>query len=43
MTAPYGELLVGDGKKTGITTKIATKVKGYLSDEGIIDSAQMTY
>lgn len=34
------QLLVGDGKETGITTKIATLVKGYLADDGIIDSAQ---
>lgn len=33
-------MLVGDGKETGITTKIATEVKGYLADDGIIDSAQ---
>ncbi len=29
-TASVRELLVGDGKETGITTKIATEVKGYL-------------
>lgn len=34
------QLLVGDGKETGITTKIAGLVKGYLADDGIIDSAQ---
>ncbi len=35
------ELLVGDGKETGITTKkIANEVKGYLADDGIIDSAR---
>lgn len=34
------QLLVGDGKETGITTKISTLVKGYLADDGIIDSAQ---
>ncbi|EJA4199427.1 flagellar filament capping protein FliD [Salmonella enterica subsp. diarizonae] len=34
------ELLVGDGKETGITTKIATEVKSYLADDGIIDNAQ---
>lgn len=39
-TASVRELLVGDGKETGITTKIATEVKGYLSDDGVIDSAQ---
>ncbi|HBJ0332680.1 TPA: flagellar filament capping protein FliD [Escherichia coli] len=39
-TASVRELLVGDGKETGITTKIATDVKGYLADDGIIDSAQ---
>ncbi|CSW48786.1 flagellar capping protein [Shigella sonnei] len=33
-------MLVGDGKETGITTKIATEVKGYLADDDIIDSAQ---
>ena len=33
-------MLVGDGKETGITTKIATEVKGYLADDGIIDVAQ---
>ncbi|CAH6038926.1 flagellar filament capping protein FliD [Citrobacter koseri] len=39
-TAATRELLVGDGKETGITTKIAEQVKGYLADDGIIDSAQ---
>ncbi|SUX73131.1 flagellar filament cap protein [Citrobacter freundii] len=39
-TASVRELLVGDGKETGITTKIATEVKGYLADDGIIDNAQ---
>ncbi|MBW9452752.1 flagellar filament capping protein FliD [Citrobacter portucalensis] len=39
-TASVRELLVGDGKETGITTKIATEVKGYLADDGVIDSAQ---
>ncbi len=34
------QLLVGDGKETGITTKIASQVKGFLADDGIIDSAQ---
>lgn len=34
------QLLVGDGKETGITTKVASLVKGYLADDGIIDSAQ---
>lgn len=33
-------LLVGDGKETGITTKMASTIKGYLADDGIIDSAQ---
>jgi flagellar hook-associated protein 2 len=36
-TAATRELLVGDGKETGITTKIATEVKSYLADDGIID------
>ncbi|EIQ75076.1 flagellar hook-associated 2 domain protein [Shigella flexneri 1235-66] len=31
---------MGDGKETGITTKIATEVKSYLADDGIIDNAQ---
>ncbi|HDX5342576.1 TPA: flagellar filament capping protein FliD [Citrobacter sedlakii] len=39
-TAGTRELLVGDGKETGITTKIAAQVKDYLADDGIIDSAQ---
>jgi len=39
-TAATRELLVGDGKETGITTKIATEVKSYLADDGIIDNAQ---
>lgn len=39
-TASVRELLVGDGKETGITTKIATEVKGYLADDGVIDSTQ---
>lgn len=39
-TVSVRELLVGDGKETGITTKIATEVKGYLADDGIIDNAQ---
>ncbi|WP_422678877.1 hypothetical protein, partial [Citrobacter cronae] len=34
--------LVGDGKETGITTKIAAEVKSYLADDGIIDNAQDT-
>ncbi|POU77499.1 flagellar filament capping protein FliD [Leclercia sp. LSNIH6] len=34
------QLLVGDGKETGITTKIASQVKGFLADDGVIDSAQ---
>ncbi|UTJ45857.1 flagellar filament capping protein FliD [Atlantibacter subterranea] len=33
-------LLVGDGKETGITTKMASNIKEYLADDGIIDSAQ---
>ncbi|KFC81652.1 flagellar filament capping protein FliD [Buttiauxella agrestis] len=33
------KLLVGDGKTTGITTTTANLVKGYLADDGIIDSA----
>ena len=33
-------LLVGDGKTTGMTSKIGTLVKGYLADDGVIDSAQ---
>ncbi|EPQ0970849.1 flagellar filament capping protein FliD [Citrobacter farmeri] len=39
-TVDVQQLLVGDGKETGITTKVATLVKGYLADDGIIDSAQ---
>ena len=39
-TAATRQLLVGDGKETGITTKLATEIKGYLADDGIIDSAQ---
>ncbi|ECC3874241.1 flagellar filament capping protein FliD [Salmonella enterica] len=39
-TASVRELLVGDGKETGITTKIAAEVKSYLADDGIIDNAQ---
>lgn len=39
-TAATRQLLVGDGQETGITTKIATEVKGYLADDGIIDVAQ---
>lgn len=34
------KLLVGDGKETGVTTKIGSLVKGYLADDGIIDTAQ---
>ncbi|WP_058911186.1 flagellar filament capping protein FliD [Entomohabitans teleogrylli] len=34
------QLLVGDGKETGITSKIAGLVSGYLADDGIIDSAK---
>lgn len=33
-------LLVGDGKETGITTKMASTIKDYLADDGIIDTAQ---
>lgn len=33
-------LLVGDGKETGITTKMGANLKEYLADDGIIDSAQ---
>lgn len=33
-------LLVGDGKETGITTKMATTIKEYLADDGIIDTAK---
>ncbi len=39
-TGAEGEMLVGDGKETDITTKIATEVKSYLADDGIIDNAQ---
>ena len=39
-TASVRELLAGDGKETGITTKIAAEVKSYLADDGIIDNAQ---
>lgn len=39
-TTATRQLLVGDGKETGITTKIATEVKAYLADDGIIDSAE---
>ncbi|MGG7053931.1 flagellar filament capping protein FliD, partial [Salmonella enterica subsp. enterica] len=35
-TASVRELLVGDGNETGITTKIATEVKSYLADDGIV-------
>ncbi len=34
------QLLVGNGKETGITTKIASQVKGFLANDGVIDSAQ---
>lgn len=34
------QLLVGDGKETGITTKMASTIKDYLADDGIIDTAQ---
>lgn len=33
------EMIVGDGKTTGITTKIATSVTGWLSSTGIVQSA----
>ena len=33
-------LLVGDGKTTGMTSKIGKLVDGYLADDGVIDSAQ---
>lgn len=33
------QLLVGDGKTTGITTTTANLVKSYLADDGVIDSA----
>ncbi|TNV22993.1 flagellar filament capping protein FliD [Buttiauxella sp. B2] len=33
------QLLVGDGKTTGVTTTTATLVKGYLADGGMINSA----
>jgi len=33
-------LLVGDGKETGITTKMASTIKDYLADDGIIDTAK---
>jgi len=33
-------LLVGDGKTTGMTSKIGKQVDGYLADDGVIDSAQ---
>lgn len=33
------QLLVGDGKTTGVTTTTAKLVKGYLANDGIIDSA----
>ena len=39
-TASVRELLAGDGKEAGITTKIAAEVKSYLADDGIIDNAQ---
>ena len=41
-TSSVRELLAGDGKETGITTKIAAEVKSYLADDGIIDNAQDT-
>ena len=39
-TVDVQQLLVGDGKESGITTQIGNLVKGYLADDGIIDSAQ---
>lgn len=33
------EMIVGDGKTTGITTKIATNVTGWLSSKGIVQAA----
>lgn len=33
------EMIVGDGKTTGITTKIATNITGWLSSKGIVQSA----
>jgi flagellar hook-associated protein 2 len=33
------KLLVGDGKTTGVTTTTANLVKGYLADDGVINSA----
>jgi len=34
------EMMVGDGKTTGITTKIATNLSGWLSSTGIIQAAK---
>ncbi|MET3817137.1 flagellar filament capping protein FliD [Pantoea sp. UYEF8] len=34
------EMMVGDGKTTGITTKIATNLTGWLSSTGIIQAAK---
>ncbi|WP_312544462.1 flagellar filament capping protein FliD [Pantoea eucalypti] len=33
------EMIVGDGKTTGITTKIATNITGWLSSQGIVQAA----
>ncbi|ADO09947.1 flagellar filament capping protein FliD [Pantoea vagans] len=33
------EMIVGDGKTTGITTKIATNITGWLSSKGIVQAA----
>jgi len=33
------EMIVGDGKTTGITTKIATNITGWLSTKGIVQAA----
>lgn len=41
-TTSVRELLVGDGKSTGITTRIATEVKRYMADDGIIETARDT-
>ena len=34
------EMMIGDGKTTGITTKIATNLTGWLSSTGIIQAAK---
>lgn len=38
-SAGVKEMIVGDGKTTGITTKIATSITGWLSTKGIVQSA----